>query len=79
MQVDQPLGLPQGSVRATIALMVIAGTLVLLGMNRPIPDWLQGGFFTLIGFYFGARSGAKDPLGQVSANVETAVDYIEPS
>lgn len=59
MNTSQPLGLPEGSVRALIALTVVIGTVTLLGLDKPIPEWLQGGFFTLIGFYFGARTGAK--------------------
>jgi hypothetical protein len=53
---QQPLGLPQGSVRALIALTVVTGTIALLVLERPTPEWLQGGFFTLIGFYFGSRT-----------------------
>ncbi|MEE8598229.1 MAG: hypothetical protein V3S69_01690 [Dehalococcoidales bacterium] len=58
---DQPLGLPQGSVRAMIAMTVIGGTIALLVIGNPVPQWLQGGFFTLIGFYFGARGVASQP------------------
>lgn len=50
------LGLPQGSVRAMIAFMLIA-MLIYIGINNIIlvdlPDWLVGIMGTVIGFYFG--------------------------
>ncbi len=59
------LGLPQGSVRALIALLLlfllifsaVTGTELL----DKIPDWLVGILGTIIGFYFGAAMVPKAP------------------
>lgn len=52
-------GLPQGSVRATIALLLLFLLLriALSGGDLQVPelpDWLVGILGTVIGFYFGA-------------------------
>jgi len=52
------LGLPQGSVRATIALLLLFLLLkiALSGSDLQVPelpDWLVGILGTVIGFYFG--------------------------
>ena len=59
------LGLPQGSVRALLALLflfllifsAVTGTELL----DKIPDWLVGILGTIIGFYFGAAMVPKVP------------------
>lgn len=63
---DEPLGLPNGSVRALMSLIVIIGAAVVaafLTVRDPDSDLtkiLVGGWGTalgnVIGFYFGARS-----------------------
>lgn len=51
------LGLPKGSVRAIIALSVIATAcyLVLTG-TTDIPDWLNTIISVIVGFYFGQKA-----------------------
>jgi len=66
MTTDEPLGLPTGSVRALMSLIVIIGAAVVaafLTVRDPDSDLtkiLVGGWGTalgnVIGFYFGARS-----------------------
>jgi hypothetical protein len=63
---NEPLGLPAGSVRALMSLIVVIGAAVvaaLLTVRDPSSDLtkiLVGGWGTalgnVIGFYFGARS-----------------------
>jgi hypothetical protein len=48
-----PLGLPNGSIRAIIALILVIA--IILYGNQPQP-WLMGVVGTIIGFYFGSRS-----------------------
>jgi hypothetical protein len=63
----QPLGLPAGSVRAIIALM-LCGTLwfqVLRG--EVIEDILVGSALLVVGFYFGVRSGMGPPIAPATA------------
>ena len=65
---NEPLGLPTGSVRALMSLVVVIGAAVVaafLTIRDPSSDMtkiLVGGWGTalgnVIGFYFGARSGA---------------------
>lgn len=65
---NEPLGLPTGSVRALMSLVVVVGAAVVaafLTIRDPSSDMtkiLVGGWGTalgnVIGFYFGARSGA---------------------
>ncbi len=67
------LGIPQGSVRAIIALMLLSSLVysIVTGATLPdLPDWLVGILGTVIGFYFGTamvpkskeeKKGEKEP------------------
>lgn len=65
---NEPLGLPTGSVRALMSLVVVIGAAVVaafLTIRDPSSDMtkiLVGGWGTalgnVIGFYFGARSAS---------------------
>lgn len=65
-QVQEPLGLPRGSVRALMSLVVVlaaAGLAAYLMVDDPQSDLTKtfiGGWTTalgnVIGFYFGSRS-----------------------
>ena len=52
---QNPLGMPQGSVRAiiTLALLIMTGTMLSLGTE--IPDWLSVLAVSSVSFYFGTR------------------------
>ena len=67
------LGLPQGSVRATIALIILF-LLIFSAVAKQdlpdLPDWLVGILGTVIGFYFGAAMVPK-PSKQPSKPDET--------
>ena len=60
-----PLGLPEGSLRAILAYMLVAfvGFYVLAGIlsisDYKPPEFLLGIVATVIGFYFGSRSGEE--------------------
>jgi hypothetical protein len=66
---DEPLGLPNGSVRALMSLVVVVGAAVVaafLTVRDPDSDLtkiLVGGWGTalgnVIGFYFGARAASS--------------------
>lgn len=58
-----PLGLPDGSLRAVLAFMLVAfigfyvyANVLSLSADLKIPDSLLGIIATVIGFYFGSRS-----------------------
>ena len=65
---DEPLGLPRGSVRSLMSLGVvltagaIAGFLLAYDASSDVTKMVVGGWIAalgnVIGFYFGARSGA---------------------
>jgi len=55
-KMNEPLGLPRGSIRAILALIVISGTLLAHFLSGEVPDWLISAFGTAFGFYFGSRS-----------------------
>ena len=58
------LGLPQGSIRAIIALMLLFSLVysIMTGIKIPdLPDWLVGILGTVIGFYFGVALVPKQP------------------
>ena len=58
------LGLPQGSVRALLALIILfllIFSFVAKAQISDLPDWLVGILGTVIGFYFGAAMEPKAP------------------
>ena len=61
------LGLPQGSIRALLAVAVFATIWTLLAKqpDRDIPDYLRDLMFIIMGHYFAARSrsGGGEPAG----------------
>ena len=56
-----PLGLPTGSVRAILALLIISTICLLAVRAQTAPDWLLIFAGTAFGFYFGARSNSGAP------------------
>ncbi len=59
------LGLPQGSVRALLAFVILflVVAAVIIGKDEfpDLPDWLVGILGAVVGFYFGAATVAKPP------------------
>ena len=61
---DLPMGLPEGSVRSVLALIVAVVGLPLLAFSRvmhldaAVGGYLNGIITGVFGFYFGTRSGA---------------------
>lgn len=51
-----PLGLPKGSVRALVAMVMAATVLVLVIRGHDVPGALASLLLTIIGFYFGFRA-----------------------
>ncbi|MBN1817686.1 MAG: hypothetical protein JW828_10010 [Sedimentisphaerales bacterium] len=57
--VQEPLGLPKGSVRA-IATLVTAGCCwILIVLGRSVPGYVLSLLLTIIGYYFGFRQKIK--------------------
>jgi len=51
-----PLGLPEGSVRAIIALSVVGVALAKFFIDDAVPDQLLAIVGVAVGFYFGSRT-----------------------
>jgi hypothetical protein len=56
------LGLPEGSVRALLAILICATIwgLLLLRPDREVPDYLRDLLFIIMGHYFAARRRASE-------------------
>ena len=54
----QPLGLPEGSVRAMIAIGLTVAIIVAIFVGVVVPDVLFGFMAAIIGFYFASREKA---------------------
>jgi hypothetical protein len=60
-----PLGLPRGSVRAIIALGLLGAACFLALSRGTLPESLLSLLLTIIGFYFGFRSGSSQLADRV--------------
>jgi hypothetical protein len=62
---DAALGLPHGSVRALLALMITAGICIWLAVRpeQSVPSYLRDLMFIIMGHYFAARSRAEPAAG----------------
>lgn len=73
---DWPLGLPRGTIRALLALVIVFGSVALLAVSMAVPqvykfpDALVGILGAVLGFYFG-KSGSSTE-GQAVAAVAAA-------
>jgi hypothetical protein len=56
--VQQPLGLPRGSIRALVTLAVAGACWLLMIGNQPVPRYLLNLLLAIIAYYFGFRQKA---------------------
>lgn len=56
---NNPLNMPEGSVRAIIALVIIGSSMIYIFVYRDMPEGLGGLCSLIVGFYFWSRS--KEP------------------
>ena len=54
--INEPLGLPKGSVRAIIGLVFTLSVVVAIFIGKPVPEEVFGFIGAIIGFYFGSRA-----------------------
>ena len=73
---DLPLGVPRGTVRALLALLIVFGSIAFLALSTAIPDRykfpdaLTGILGAILGFYFGKTNSATE--GQAVAAMAAA-------
>ena len=53
---NEPLGLPKGSVRGIIAILITITISISALLNIAVNDIFMGLLCTIIGFYFGVRT-----------------------
>ncbi len=53
---NEPLGLPKGSIRAIIALLIVVTTVVAIFVDKEVFSVLFPIAGTIVGYYFGRRS-----------------------
>lgn len=56
MNKNEPLGLPRGSVRALLAIIIVGAGVAGLLMGRVMPEWFLGVLLLVLGLYFGNRA-----------------------
>lgn len=57
-----PLGMPRGSIRALVAILVVAFPFSYLISGEEIPSAITSAIFILVAFYFETRKGKKEEL-----------------
>ena len=58
-KVNEPLGMPEGSVRAILALLLTLGILIFVLAYNQFPSELISVLGVVVGFYFGSRLKEK--------------------
>jgi hypothetical protein len=87
---QSPLGLPIGSIRSILALIIVLMALGVIGLSifKPdfkIPEALTAVLGSVLGFYFGSRTaqgkdeGLKDQLEETQKEKEAAVNEKDQS
>lgn len=56
MTINEPLGLPEGTVRAIITLILVVATLLYMYLGIDMPEWYYGLVILSVGYYFGSRT-----------------------
>ena len=74
-----PLGLPEGSVRAVIALAFVGVTAFLFGTTGNVPEALLGFTGLVVGHYFGTRASAGADGSPLYEDPEIDPPYVEPT
>jgi len=73
--IQEPLGLPKGSVRAVATLTTAGCCWVLMAADDPVPGYLLSLLLAVIGYYFGFRQKLK---GAGSRILDASAHTIEP-
>lgn len=58
----EPLGMPRGTVRALITILIVSFPFIYIFTGQQIPGLIINAIFIVVAFYFEARRGCKDKL-----------------
>lgn len=58
----EPLGMPRGTVRALITILIVSFPFNYMFTGQEIPGLITNAIFIVVAFYFEARRGGKDKL-----------------
>lgn len=61
----QPLGMPRGTVRGLITLLIVSFPFTYLLNGQEIPGLITNAIFILVAFYFQSRKSGKDRLKRI--------------
>ena len=67
----QPLGMPRGTVRAFIAILIVAFPFGYLIFGEEIPRYLVNAIFIVVAFYFEARRSGEEKLKQIVDEIKS--------
>jgi uncharacterized membrane protein AbrB (regulator of aidB expression) len=73
---NEPFGLPTGTVRGVIALAFTVVSLYLFATGQPVPEALLAVNTLIVGNYFGARSTASAVAALQAPTEPLAAPYI---
>lgn len=74
---DYPLGMPRGTVRALITIMLVAFPFGYIMTGGEIPGLIVNIIFIVVAFYFEARRSEREKLKQIVDEVKTSDIIIE--
>ena len=66
----EPLGMPRGTVRAFITLLIVTFPFGYLLTGLPIPPLIINAIFIVVAFYFEARRSSHDKLRQIVTEIK---------
>ena len=72
-----PLGMPRGTVRAFITLLLVAFPIGYLLAAQTPPSLVISSLFLLVAFYFEARKGGQDRINRVLKEVRKPEKFDE--
>ncbi|KKK45623.1 hypothetical protein LCGC14_0649870 [marine sediment metagenome] len=68
----EPLGMPRGTVRALITIMIVSFPLGYLITQETIPSLIVNAIFIVVAFYFEARRSSHEKLKQIVNEVKNS-------
>ncbi|MBY8986088.1 MAG: hypothetical protein KGD65_13515 [Candidatus Lokiarchaeota archaeon] len=69
---EEPLGMPRGTVRAFITLMIVSFPFGYLLAGKTIPPLIANAIFIVVAFYFEARRSGHERLKQIVDEVKSS-------